>query len=314
MKMKYLFGPVNSRRLGLSLGIDLLPYKTCSLDCVYCECGKTTCLTTEIKQHVPTENVISELKNFLAEKPKLDVITFAGSGEPTLHSDIGKIIDYLKDNYPEYIICILTNGTLLNLENVRRSILRADIIIPSLDAVSEDIFERISNPADGINAANVINGIIELRKIYKGKIILEIFVVPGLNDSPLELGYIKEACMKIKPDKIQLNTLDRPGTVNWITSPSAEELSTIIELLKPLNVDIINKPGTRMEKFRNSRDIIDTILSTLERRPSTIEDISNALGINNTKIIIVLQNLINKGIIEENDSIRGIFYRMKRKM
>lgn len=311
--MKYLFGPVNSRRLGLSLGIDLLPHKTCSMDCVYCECGKTTCLTTEIREYVPSQEVISELNKYLADDPELDVITFAGSGEPTLHSGIGEIIDYLKDNHPEYTICVLTNGTLLHHENIRKSILRADIIIPSLDAVSKDVFDRITNPAQGINTAFIINGIIELRNIYKGKIILEVFIVPGLNDTMEELGYIKEACMKINPDRIQINTLDRPGTENWIRSSTSEEINTIIEFLKPLEADIISKSFKSGEKGKNPRDITDTIISILERRPSTVDDLSSALGINNTKIIIILQKLINQRLIEESSSKRGTFYCIKRK-
>ena len=162
--MRYLFGPVISRRLGISLGIDLLPFKTCSLDCIYCECGKTKNLTDQIQEYVPTEEVISELQVFLTDKPKLDVITFAGSGEPTLHSGIGQIIKFLKKNFPEYKICVLTNGTLLYQKKVRQSILDADIIIPSLDAVSKEVFEKIAKPAEGITPEKLIEGLIALKK------------------------------------------------------------------------------------------------------------------------------------------------------
>src|SRR5208337_2577115 len=134
--MKYLFGPVNSRRLGISLGVDLVPFKTCSLNCVYCESGATTA------EYVPTDDVISELDRFLSVSPNIDVITFSGSGEPTLHAGIGRIIGHLKLKYPAYKVAVLTNGTLLWNPGVRKSLARADMVIPSLDAVSPGVFNK----------------------------------------------------------------------------------------------------------------------------------------------------------------------------
>ena len=148
--MKYLFGPVNSRRLGISLGVDLVPHKTCSLNCVYCECGDTTTLTSAIAEYVPTGDVIAELDGYLSGSPRLDVVTFSGSGEPTLHAGIGKILRHLKERYPQYKVAVLTNGTLLHDPGVRKSIAMADIVVPSLDAVGPEAFARICRPAAGI--------------------------------------------------------------------------------------------------------------------------------------------------------------------
>jgi wyosine [tRNA(Phe)-imidazoG37] synthetase (radical SAM superfamily) len=309
--MKYLFGPVISRRLGISLGIDLLPFKTCSLDCVYCECRKTTNLTTSISEYVPTGEVIAELSDFLDSKPKLDVITFSGSGEPTLHSGIGKIISFIKDNYPEYKVSVLTNSTLLYLSEVRKSILDADIIVPSLDAVSKEMFIKITRPANDITPEDMINGLIELRHEFSKLMILEIFIIPDFNDSEFELSLIKNACNKISPDLIQLNSLDRPGTEKWLKKASQEKLQEIKDFFQPVKVEIIGSPAVTKNKIsRRFSDISDHIVSTISRRPSTIEDLHSIFGISKSGLLNILDHLLEKGTIVKEESSRGIFYRI----
>ncbi len=155
----YVFGPVPSRRLGRSLGIDLVSHKTCTLNCIYCECGATTNLTKQRKSFVPLNDVLQELDNVLRNKPTLDYITFSGSGEPTLSKDIGNIIRYLKENYSEYKIALLTNGTLLNDSSLRKELLKLDLIVPSVDAVSENVFQKINKPCQTLNVKDVVNGI-----------------------------------------------------------------------------------------------------------------------------------------------------------
>lgn len=231
MKLKYIFGPVISRRLGRSLGIDLIPFKTCSLDCIYCECGRTNSLTRERKEYVPTDEVINELNNYLSTLPELDYLTFSGSGEPTLHSGIGKIINFLKDNYPQYKVALLTNGTLFTDKNVIAEVKRADLIVPSLDGVSEEVFSKINRPVNNITSQEIISGLENLRKEYRGEIWLEIFIVPGINDKEKELRLFKEAIARIRPDKVQLNTLDRPGTEAWVRPVPEEKLRSITGFL-----------------------------------------------------------------------------------
>lgn len=313
--MKYLFGPVNSRRLGLSLGIDLIPFKTCSFNCIYCECGETTNKTTEIDSYVPVDQVIAELNETLQKKPRLDVITFAGSGEPTLHSGIQQIIQFLKDNYPQYKVSVLTNGSLLYIKNIRTSILKADIIIPSLDAVSEDVFNKIARPAKGLTAAKLIEGLIALRREFKNTIILEIFIIPGINDNEKEIELLKSACINISPDIIQLNTLDRPGTEKWIQPATNQKLLEMQSFFKPLHVEIIKSPkdgnsGHNIE----TKNLADILTATISRRPSTLKDLTTSLGMSQKDILKILHFLISKGVIEEENTHtgRGTFYKLKK--
>jgi wyosine [tRNA(Phe)-imidazoG37] synthetase (radical SAM superfamily) len=313
--MKYLFGPVVSRRLGISLGIDILPFKTCSLNCIYCECRSTTNLTTRVHEYVPTEEVIAELQEFLKSKPELESITFSGSGEPTLHSGIGKIINFLKKDYPEYKVTVLTNSTLLHIKEVRESILNADVIIPTLNAVSRETFNLISRPANDIIPEQLITGLIELRKEFKNIIILEIFIIPGINDNEKELTLLKDASKKISPDLIQLNSLDRPGTENWIRAASIENLQEIKTYFLPLKTEIIGNPVARKHKVsRRFSDISEAIVATISRRPSTLNDLSIAFGIGEAGLLNILDFLLEKGtIIKEENAARGAFYKLKIK-
>ena len=238
---KYLFGPIQSRRLGLSLGIDLIPYKTCSLDCIYCECGATTSSSVAIKEYVPTAEVIRELDGYLLNKPTLDVITFSGAGEPTMASNLGLIIDYIKLNHPQYKVVVLTNGTLLGDITIQRNLKEADLVIPSLDAVSQSVFLEINKPHHELNADGVVQGMISFSRVYTGKLWIEIFIIPGINDSSSELDKILEVIKQIQPTKIQLNTLDRPGVVKTLTKATYKELTNIAKLFSThYPVEIIN--------------------------------------------------------------------------
>jgi len=241
MKGRYLYGPVFSRRLGRSLGVDIVPYKTCSLDCIYCECGSTTDLTLERKEYFPTNDIIQELHNFLASGPVLDYITFAGSGEPTLHLGIGTIISFLKNHFPQYRTAILTNATLLNNDQVINDIKQADLIVPSLDGISSKIFKQVNRPHPLLKPDHLIKGIKKLRTVFTGELWLEIFIVPGINDYPEELDQFKKVLKTIHFEKIQLNSLDRPGTVDWIKKGDLRSLENIASYLGPGNIEIVSR-------------------------------------------------------------------------
>jgi wyosine [tRNA(Phe)-imidazoG37] synthetase (radical SAM superfamily) len=308
--MKYLFGPVNSRRLGVSLGVDLVPFKTCSLNCVYCECGGTTALTTTVAEYVPTDDVIAELDAYCGPSPRLDVITFSGSGEPTLHSGIGRIIDHIKDRYPRYRVAVLTNGTMLRDPAVRRSIARADIVVPSLDAVGREAFARICRPPRDITPESVVRGLVLFRKEFAGKLFLEIFIVPGVNDSRDELALLKNACGEINPDMIQINSLDRPGAVDWVGPLDREGLEAVAAFFRPLPVEVIGKPSARGHDAPKADNVMKAILSILRRRPSTIEDLMTALGSGEDELRAVLESMADAGVITVERLDRGDFYRM----
>jgi len=312
MVYKHLFGPVPSRRLGVSLGIDLVPMKTCSYNCIYCECGKTTNLTVTRKEYVSTSEIIEEISDYLSKKPELDYITYSGSGEPTLHNGIGIITRYIKDNFPDYKIALLTNGSLFWDENVRKEVLDIDVIVPSLDAVSEKIFFKIDRPHQSLDIHNINDGLTQLRQEYSGEIWLEIFVVPDLNNSPEEIALINKEIKRIMPEKVQLNTLDRPGVVDWIRPATRDELNIFAKMIEHPNVEISESALSRMKITSFSGDILEEILQTIHRRPCTVDDLSQIFSIHINEINKYIAILITDGRIEEKRESRGIFFVAKR--
>ena len=306
--MRYIFGPVHSRRLGVSLGIDLVPYKTCSLDCVYCECGDTTHLTLERREWVPTDAVLEELDAVLSKSPEIDVVTFSGSGEPTLHSGIGRIIRFLKDKYPAYRVVVLTNSTLLWQENVIRDIQPADIVIPSLDAVSEDVFKRILRPDDGLSAEMVIEGLVRFRKDYHGRLVLEIFLVPGINDTDMELSLIRNAALRIRPDLVYLNHLDRPGAESWVGDVPDAELERIADYLHPLPVEIVGRIVKKVTT--DDSDAVDSVRRLIEKKDMSIDGIVTETGLRYSEVRRILGGLIKSSVVLYEECDHAIIYRI----
>ncbi|KQC03513.1 MAG: radical SAM protein [Methanoculleus sp. SDB] len=308
MGFQYLFGPVPSRRLGVSLGIDLVPFKTCSFNCIFCECGPTTDLTTERKEYVPTDDVIRELDTFLASHPHLDFITFSGSGEPTLHTGIGAIARHVKERFPGYRLALLTNSSLLSDAKVRNDILDIDVVIPSLNAVSERVFRKINRSHPSLSPDQITDGLIAFRSEYSGAIWLEIFIIPGLNDTPGELDLLKAALRKIRPDKVQLNTLDRPGVVDWVNPSPASDMERIARHLDYPGVEIITGAESRSEIPCFSADVLETILRTIRRRPCTMQDLARITGLHPDEITKYTGILRERNLILEKREERGIFY------
>lgn len=306
---KFLFGPVPSRRLGMSLGVDLVPKKFCSLDCVYCEVGKTTKLTVERKEYIKYDKIKQELTHYFENNPNPDYITFSGSGEPTLNISIDKILKFIKQNKPNIPVAVLTNGTLLYEKSVREAILSADVVLPSLDAATEDVFKKINRPAKDLNFDKYIKGLIDFRKEFKGKIWLEVFILPNYNDTENELTEIKNTILKIKPDLVQLNTLDRPGTVLDLCAAKREELQKIVDFLDLYNVEIIAASPERknIRSYRNDKET--AIMETIERRPCTLDDLNKILGIHVNEINKYLDVLEADKKIETVKQDRGTFYR-----
>jgi len=308
----YIFGPIPSRRLGRSLGIDLLKYKTCTLNCIYCECGKTTNLIDQRKSFVPLKDVLRELDKALQNKPQIDYITFSGSGEPTLSTDIGKVICHIKKNFSEYKIALLTNGTLLKDKSLRSELIKLDLIIPSVDAISEDIFHKINCPHKGIKAKDIVAGIIEFKREFAGEIWLEVFIVPDINDNLNEIKKIKDFCFQLLPSRIQINTLDRPAPHNILLSPASyEKLVELKEFLSPLQVDIItySKRGNDSCRDQGSKVLSnEKIINFLKRRPATTTDLAESLGIKIVEVNKILRTLEKNKIVRFKDEARGRFY------
>ncbi len=299
--MEIVFGPVPSRRLGLSLGIDLVPLKTCSLDCIYCELGRTATPVAERREYLSGEKIISEITAFFQPRqgsapPRPDFITLSGSGEPTLNPALPRVIAELRRLSPAPL-ALLTNGTLFSDPRVRGEVADIDVILPSLDTVSEDIFRALNRPAPGLTAAGLVRGLVELRQEFKGEIWLEILFCHGLNDHPAEIERLVAACREIRPDRVQLNTVVRPGTLSSARPVSFAWLEKIrpgfgkrAEIIAPFTSK--NTGSSPMGKR------LETILATLKRRPCTVADLEKALGLKPAESVKMLDLLREKGEIE----------------
>ena len=209
--MTTIFGPVPSRRLGRSLGIDVIPPKTCSYDCVYCESGPTTHLTVKRQAFIEPERVIQDLLAYFQEHPGgADVLTFSSAGEPTLYEPLGELIREIKRQFRSLPLVVLTNGSLLWDAAVRQALLAADRVVPSLDAVTETVFRNLNRPHPGLDLAVILEGLKAFRRDYRGQFHLEIMLVAGFNDEPEELKKMRPLIDLLNPDRVELNTVVRP--------------------------------------------------------------------------------------------------------
>lgn len=229
---KYLFGPVPSRRLGRSLGIDLVPLKTCSFNCIFCQAGHTTNLTSGRREYVPIEDVLVEFDSWLKSGGVADYITFSGSGEPTLNSRIGDMISAIREK-TDTRIALLTNGSLLHLPEVRDEISQVHLIKASLSAWDNDTMDRINRPVVSGNIDSIINGIRDLRQQFGGELWIEVFLVDGVNDDMAGMRKIAGVLRDIKPDRIQLNTVVRPPAESSARPLNAARLENIAALFTP---------------------------------------------------------------------------------
>jgi wyosine [tRNA(Phe)-imidazoG37] synthetase (radical SAM superfamily) len=294
---KWIFGPVPSRRLGRSLGIDLIPYKTCTFDCIYCDLGRTTHKTISRQPYVSPEEIQRELDlalSGLAKKP--DYITLSGSGEPTLNQNIGEIIRSIKDLTSIIPLAVLTNGSLLFQEEVRNSLLDADVVLPSLDAVTPFLFEHINRPDPSLKIEEIISGLIRFRNRYRGQIWLEILFCRGVNDGNEEVDRFKKVIEKIQPDRVQLNTPFRPPTEDFAFPLTSAKLEQIRKKLGSKTEIISEFAGPLVGGGLDSVKNVE-IISLIKRRPCTTEDISKALGLRIDEVVKHLDHLTKTGAI-----------------
>lgn len=291
----------------------MVPMKTCTLNCIYCECGKTSHLTLERKEYVSFEAVKKELTHYLAHHARPDYITFSGSGEPTLNSKIGDVIRFLKDRVPDVPVAVLTNSTLFSRKQVRSDIKHAVVVIPSLDAVTEKIFNKINRPSPHLHVDTIIDGLIRFRKEYRGKIWLEVFIIPGMNDTTAELNALKLVIGKIKPDQVHLNTLDRPGSVSTLRTATREELERVLNVFQMENAAIVADPPEQKALFAYRKDTAAAILGTIARRPCTSKDLSEILGLPVKEVDTYLKSLEADEKIKAVKQKRGLFYQLSKK-
>jgi wyosine [tRNA(Phe)-imidazoG37] synthetase (radical SAM superfamily) len=303
---RHLYGPVPSRRLGRSLGIDLVPHKICTYDCIYCQIGNTTEKTLVRKEYVPVKEILEEVGSFLNEEnPSIDALSLTGSGEPTLHSQIRSVIEGIKviTSRP---VAVITNGSLLYEEAVRQDLLRADIVLPSLDAVSSESFMRINRPRSGFSIEKVIEGLVEFRKVYEGQIWLEILFCKGVNDGKEDLLRMKNTVDRIQPDRIHLNTVVRPPFEKWalpLNQKEMEAMRTFFGEKASIILEFNRHPPAVTE-----RDIKEEILGILKRRPLSLKDLSQGMGIREDEIENCIQSLVSEGTIHARFFGDSIYY------
>jgi wyosine [tRNA(Phe)-imidazoG37] synthetase (radical SAM superfamily) len=305
-KFHYLYGPVPSRRLGRSLGIDLVPYKICTYNCIYCQIGKTTRKTLVRKEYAPVREVLEEVEHFIREETaSIDYLSLTGSGEPTLHSKIRSVIKGIK-KITLIPVAVITNGSLLNLEEVRQDLLDAEVVLPSLDAVSSEAFLKINRPEERLSAESVVEGLEKFRKIYKGQIWLEILFCRGVNDSQDELSIMKETIDRIQPDKIHLNTVVRPPSEKWVLPVDETEMKRIRDFFGE-RAEIISE-FNRHPSSVSERDIEEEILKILKRRPLSLSDLSKGMGIRQDELDGHLGTLMKEGVIQSRQLGDSIYY------
>ncbi|WP_286033984.1 radical SAM protein [Fusobacterium necrogenes] len=273
---KHVFGPVPSRRLGISLGVDLVLPKSCNMNCIFCECGATKKLTLKRERFKDPEEIKEEIKEVL-KKIKPDYITFSGSGEPTLSKDIGEIIDWIKE-HTDVKVCVITNGLLLDDSVVVNEIKNADLIIPTLNSVDNMIFKKINRPSVSSDVSQIMAGLKNLSEKYLGEIYLESFIIEGLNDSDEHTEKMVKFLKNIKFTKLQLNNLDRVGTEKWVKATSQEILRRIKDKYVELgieNVEIISEMKEIDEKIDIDQELIKNMKEKREYKEEELKKIYN---------------------------------------
>lgn len=302
IERSHVYGPVPSRRLGFSLGVDIIPPKTCTFDCIYCQLGCAPNLTTQRKNYFSTRKILAQIKAVLDSGEQVDHITFSGSGEPTLNASLGKIIREIK-KITAIPVAVLTNSSLLGRKEVRKELLIADVIVPSLDAATAQKFASVNRPPSSFRLGNIIRGLVRLRREFHGKIWLEVLLVKGVNDSPEDIQALKKAIERINPDEVHLNTVVRPPAESFALPLTRLKLETV---RRELGDKAKVVAGFRKRRKRMGKDNLEeAVLAVVRRRSVTVGDISGSLGEAGGKI---RQSLVS---LEQKGKIRSIRHRKK---
>ncbi len=321
--MKHIFGPVNSRRLGRSLGVDLFSEKVCNLNCVYCEVGPTRRLTCERAEYVATSDIIAEIDAFCRDRARLervDVVTVTASGEPTLHSGLGAILVHLRE-VAGRPIAVLTNGTTLGDARVRQELQHADIVIPSLDSALPAGFRKVDRPATCLDLAEIIEGLVRFSHEYQGQLWLEILLVQGLNESEEEIAALAAVIGRMRLQRVQLNTVARPPLESFarpVSHRRLQEIAARFRAIRPgLVVDLLADAPRESEEQQqqaetgdeNLPDRLVDIMHMVQRRPCTAADINRTFQIGGPeKVEQLLEPLVRAGRISKRRHGDRIYY------
>ena len=307
---QHVYGPVPSRRLGSSLGIDLVPFKTCTYDCIYCQLGRTTHKTIERKEYVAAEEILSELERKLADGPVPDYISLVGSGEPTLNVCIGDIIDKIKA-LTRIPVAVITNGSLLWMPTVRHALMNVDLVLPSLDAGDQPTFQAVNRPRREIPFDRMVNGLVGFTGWFPGHVWLEVFLLDGITGSLSEVKKIADLVGRIHPEKVQLNTVTRPAAETYASPISRTVLESYVDLFGP-NAETITDKSATVSLYDGSPTLED-IKGILLRHPCNVEDLAEGLNIQPIVAVKQLEILMNAGKVKEIIGNGGRFYVLSQK-
>lgn len=303
-RYQFLFGPVPSRRFGRSLGVDLTPYKTCCHDCVFCQLGRTTNKTVKRREYVETEAVFSELKHWLKTDGAADVITLSGSGEPTLHSRFGEVLEFIRANTNVPAV-LLTNGALLHIPEVGETASHADVVKVSLSAWDQASFKRVNRPHPHLQFDQLIDGKKTFRAQFKGQLWMEVFLIRKINSTPDYVRKIAALAREIAPDRIQLNTSVRPPAEDFVTPLAKKQMSALTRLFQP-NAEIIAEFSTADPEYVRANEV--TIYAMLQRRPCTANQIADAFGMHLNEVLKYLGKLIRADQIQAEWIKNTVYY------
>lgn len=290
--MKYVFGPVPSRRLGQSLGIDTIPLKTCNWNCVYCQLGRTRPLTNERKAYIPCEDILAEVKSALAAHTpgEIDWITFVGSGEPLLHAKMGWLIQQVK-TMTKLPVAVITNGSLLYLPEVRQELIAADAVMPSLDAGNADLYRKINRPHGQVTFKRLVDGLIAFREEYQGKLWVEVMLIQSWNDSESALQEIADILARVQPDEVHLLLPTRPPAETWVRPANEESLLRARAILG--QVATVVHPASGTFDLSGADSLEEAIIGIITRHPMQNDELNHALERwSSTEVAAVLDNLL----------------------
>ena len=304
---RYTFGPVPSRRLGRSLGVDLVPFKTCTYDCIYCQLGRTTCKTMERKMYAPVSKILAEVESRVKVENPPDYITLSGSGEPTLHSDIGGIIAGIR-KITRIPIAVLTNGSLLASEAVRGALMDADVVVPSLDAGDDAMFQRVNRPHPDINFAAMVSGLEQFCQSYRGEVWLEIFLLGKLTANDVEVAKIAQRVKHIFFASVQLNTVARPPAEDHAYPAPLEQLERYCDFFFP-RAEVIAEPAAASLNDASYESSAKEVLALLQRRPCSLQDVTKGLAIHPAQASKHIEALLKQGAVRRIKSGSNSFYK-----
>lgn len=305
-ELKYVFGPVPSRRMGRSLGISPIPKKTCNYSCVYCQLGRTNKMTNKREEYFLLEDILSEF-DFHHDEDSYDVITIVGEGEPTLYSRLGELIVEIKKKSKKPV-AVITNGALLYNKNVRSELMNADIVLPSLDSYNEEMFKRIDRPYGRIKFDEVWEGLVDFTNEYKGQIYMEIMLMNGVNDDEKSLLEFKKLLGQIKYDRLYINTPVRPPAEEYIEESSKESIQKAVEILKGVSIDMLSSVGFSSD----IEDDYQAVISIIGRHPMNQFEIRSFLESRENKDIDkLMQQLSEDDKVQKMDYKGYCTYRLK---